>query len=68
MRWVGYNANDVLAGRLVIKQRACAKYLHKSVLPCAAREELILLLHGRDHAYTNSRVSEHRKTSPQETM
>lgn len=28
---------DVLAGRLAIKQRARAKYLHKSVLPCAAR-------------------------------
>lgn len=34
-------AEDVLAGRLAIKQRARAKYLHKSVLPCAAREELI---------------------------
>lgn len=30
-------AEDVLAGRLAIKQRARAKYLHKSVLPCAAR-------------------------------
>jgi len=36
-----------LAGRLAIKQRARAKYLHKSVLPCAAREELI---HPHRHA------------------
>lgn len=43
-------AENVLAGRLAIKQRARAKYLHKSVLPCAAREELIL--HPHRHAYT----------------
>lgn len=40
-------AENVLAGRLAIKQRARAKYLHKSVLPCAAREELI---HPHRHA------------------
>lgn len=47
--------SDVLAGRLVIKQRARAKYLHKSVLPCTATPEkkLILLLHDRAIARTN---------------
>lgn len=47
---------DILAGRLAIKQRARAKYLHKSVLPCAAREELI---HPHKHASAHADTHTH---------
>lgn len=60
--WAGVPGigSDVLAGRLVIKQRARAKYLHKSVLPCAATPEkkLILLLHDRAITRTNASAAE----------
>lgn len=53
-------AEDVLAGRLAIKQRARAKYLHKSVLPCAAREELILHPHTEADTHTHTRARDGR--------